>query len=84
MKEGEDEVPQPGINPRMFRTLFCRGHPLFSSNQQQDAMEFFQYFVKQIQVAERRSGHDPTQIFSFEMEQKLQCLECNCVCFETM
>ncbi|KAL3215825.1 hypothetical protein MRX96_033440 [Rhipicephalus microplus] len=37
---------QEGIKPRMFKTLVGRNHPEFSTKRQQDAQEFFLYFLE--------------------------------------
>lgn len=42
---------QVGIAPRMFKALVGRGHPEFSTNRQQDAQEFFLYFINMVEVS---------------------------------
>ncbi|KAJ3215495.1 hypothetical protein HDU67_000353 [Dinochytrium kinnereticum] len=67
---------QDGISPVMFKSLIGKGHSEFSSMRQQDAQEFFQHLLKTIEQKERTSGSDPTDVFKFATEQRLQCSEC--------
>ncbi len=60
----------------MFKRLIARDHPEFSLTRQQDALEFLQYFLKQVQQKEKINQKDPTSGFSFKQEEKLQCLGC--------
>eukprot|EP00455_Lapot_gusevi_P051951 TRINITY_DN7850_c0_g1_i3.p1 TRINITY_DN7850_c0_g1~~TRINITY_DN7850_c0_g1_i3.p1 ORF type:complete len:827 (+),score=318.13 TRINITY_DN7850_c0_g1_i3:228-2483(+) len=70
---------QPGIPPRMFKALVTQNHGEFRSNRQQDALEFFQFFLQEVQRKERANGVDPTAAFQFKVENRLQCTSCNCV-----
>jgi ubiquitin carboxyl-terminal hydrolase 5/13 len=70
------EDDQAGITPRMYRSLVVRDHKDFSSNQQQDAYEFYQHLLKFIQQRGRASGADPTKTFEFQLQQRLQCTRC--------
>ncbi|XP_076283534.1 ubiquitin specific protease 5 [Lasioglossum baleicum] len=67
----EDE-PRQGIPPRMFKTLVGRGHPVFSSNRQQDAQEFILHIIN---IIDRHSRHhtNPTDCFKFKVEERYQC-----------
>ncbi|KAJ3095844.1 6-phosphofructokinase, alpha subunit [Phlyctochytrium planicorne] len=67
---------QDGISPSMFKNLIGKGHHEFSSMRQQDAQEFFQHLLKTIEQKERATGSDPTDVFKFATEQRLQCTEC--------
>lgn len=60
----------------MFKRLIARDHPEFSRTRQQDALEFLQYFLKQVQQREKIHQIDPTNGFQFKQEEKLQCLGC--------
>jgi ubiquitin carboxyl-terminal hydrolase 5/13 len=73
--EGEDVDDQEGIPPRMFKSLLCRDHPEFSSMQQQDAEEFFQFMLESFRAREGRST-DPTTTFDFTSQDRLQCVSC--------
>jgi len=77
----EDEE---GISPRMFKSFFCKGHPEFSTIKQQDAFEFFQFFLKTVQQRERSTGEDPTKIFEYSLQQKLKCENCNRVRYSSV
>ncbi|XXH03243.1 Mitotic spindle checkpoint component mad2 [Hypoxylon texense] len=76
--EDSPEIPyQKGLAPSMLKHLIGRGHAEFSTMRQQDAFELLQHLVKLI----TRSSHptpltDPTQLFRFVLEQRLQCLSC--------
>ncbi|CAI7854514.1 unnamed protein product [Closterium sp. NIES-54] len=48
-KEKEKEPYQVGIPPRMFKNVIGKGHMEFSTSRQQDALEFYQYLLEQIQ-----------------------------------
>lgn len=39
-----------GIRPTTFKSLIGKGHPEFASKKQQDAQEFFLYFLSLIEV----------------------------------
>lgn len=60
----------------MFKRLIAKDHPDFSKTKQQDAAEFFHYFLTQIQKHEKIHNLDPTAPFTFKQEEKLQCLAC--------
>uniref|UniRef100_V5GVJ0 Ubiquitin carboxyl-terminal hydrolase n=2 Tax=Kalmanozyma brasiliensis (strain GHG001) TaxID=1365824 RepID=V5GVJ0_KALBG len=86
---GEDAQQQPlfqkGVLPSMFKGLVGKGHEEFSTMRQQDADEFFKYLVDIVQkenrtVASTASSsptEDPTAIFGFGLEQRLECLSCH-------
>ncbi|TPX62342.1 hypothetical protein PhCBS80983_g00547 [Powellomyces hirtus] len=82
---GDDEQVrgQDGIAPSMFKSLVGKGHAEFSTMRQQDAQEFFQHLITMIEQKERAGGADPSEIFKFDVEQRLQCLECNRVRYRT-
>lgn len=75
---------QKGLAPSMLKHLIGRGHAEFSTMRQQDSFELLQHLVKLI----TRSQHptplrDPTQKFRFLMEQRLQCISCKKVRYQT-
>ncbi|KAJ3229576.1 hypothetical protein HDU81_005241 [Chytriomyces hyalinus] len=70
---------QDGIAPAMFKTLTSKGHSEFSTMRQQDAQEYLSHILKLIEQKERAGGQDPSRVFKFGMEQRLQCVECGCV-----
>ncbi|CAE7498314.1 UBP14, partial [Symbiodinium microadriaticum] len=70
------------VAPRMFKHIVGRGHRDFSSGRQQDASEYFQFLLDQIDRTERtalgRMGapHDALStpsVFKFELEERYQC-----------
>lgn len=72
-------VFQEGVRPSMFKALIGKGHEEFSTMRQQDSEEFFTHFVSSIrrQLKKTGAGEDPTKVFQFGMEQRLQCGECS-------
>ena len=87
---------QEGVRPAMFKALVGKSHEEFKTMRQQDAEEFFRHLVGMIQKESRNAGavggtmlddegsRDPTEIFQFEMEEKLQCNECKGVRYKTV
>ncbi|KAG9294738.1 hypothetical protein G9A89_008217 [Geosiphon pyriformis] len=68
---------QEGIAPSMFKALIGKGHEEFSTMRQQDAFEFFQHLISTIERKEHFDPrNDPTWIFKFSTQQRLQCMEC--------
>lgn len=73
-------VFQEGVRPVGFKALIGKGHEEFSTMRQQDSEEFFSHLITVL----RRHSHsrggasegEPTEIFAFGMEQRLQCGEC--------
>lgn len=71
----------------MFKSLIAKDSRDFSSSRQQDASEYFQYFLKQIQKYERvglttrfnilpENGvtlRDTASVFEYEVEERYQC-----------
>lgn len=75
---------QKGLAPAMLKHLVGRGHAEFSTMRQQDAFEFLLHLLKIIS----RSGHpapskNPVDAFRFVIEQRLQCLSCKKVRYQT-
>ena len=73
------EVPhQTGLAPAMLKHLIGRGHSEFSTMRQQDAFELFLHLLQLISRSHNSSTStsNPTDVFKFVMEQRLQCLAC--------
>ncbi|CEP16653.1 hypothetical protein [Parasitella parasitica] len=73
---------QDGIAPGMFKALVGKNHQEFSTMRQQDAFEFFQFLCKTIQQKEHATKNDPTNVFDFVTEQRLQCGKCKKVRYQ--
>ncbi|CAG8630491.1 11437_t:CDS:10 [Funneliformis caledonium] len=72
-----DKRGQDGISPAMFKALIGKDHDEFSTMRQQDAHDFLQYLITIIERKEHNNPeNDPTNIFKFTAQQRLQCLEC--------
>lgn len=73
-------VFQEGIKPTMFKALIGKGHEEFSTMRQQDSEEFLEHLLKTLRQETKKKGlpesEQPTEIFKFGMQQRLQCLEC--------
>ena len=75
-------VFQDGVRPIGFKALIGKGHEEFSTMKQQDSEEFFTHLLKVLRRTLKRTQGaggeiDPTQVFTFVMEQRLQCTSCN-------
>ncbi|KAF8067078.1 hypothetical protein FPV67DRAFT_1497798 [Lyophyllum atratum] len=73
-------VFQVGLRPVGFKALIGKGHEEFATMKQQDAEEFFTHLITVLRRdAHRRKDQaeeDATAVFTFGLEQKLQCTEC--------
>ena len=73
-------VFQEGVRPAGFKALVGKGHEEFATMRQQDAEEFFTHLVGALRRQLRRTGAgpggDPTAVFAFGLEQRLQCGAC--------
>lgn len=80
LKEDDDEDdPKLVVAPQMFRTLVGKGHSEFSSNRQQDASEFLQYYLDILGRAERtalgsrlEAGKSSASLFEFAVEERIE------------
>ncbi|KAK9092283.1 hypothetical protein Syun_027194 [Stephania yunnanensis] len=65
---------QEGIPPRMFKAVIAASHHEFSTMRQQDALEFYQHFIDQVERSNAGSAAaDPTRSFKFGIEERIQC-----------
>ncbi|KAF8327578.1 ubiquitin carboxyl-terminal hydrolase 14 [Cantharellus anzutake] len=76
-------VFQEGIKPAMFKALIGKGHSEFSTMRQQDSEEFLTHLIKVLRQGYKKRGHaqDPTEVFNYGMEQRLQCGDCKRVSY---
>jgi len=84
--EGDKERAQfqEGIKPSMFKALVGKDHAEFSTMRQQDAGEFVAHLLEFIRRAAKQLGTDePTGIFGFAVEERLECQECHGVRYKT-
>ncbi|KAH8091347.1 ubiquitin carboxyl-terminal hydrolase 14 [Cristinia sonorae] len=73
-------VFQEGVRPSTFKALIGKGHEEFSTMRQQDSEEFLSHLISAIRRNLKKSGkeaEDPTEVFKFGMEQRLQCNSCS-------
>ena len=81
-------VFQDGVRPMGFKALVGKGHQEFSTMKQQDSEEFFTHLLKVLRRALKQTQYptgelDPTEVFTFAMEQRLQCRSCHRVRYRT-
>ncbi|KAI0770909.1 ubiquitinyl hydrolase [Trametes elegans] len=73
-------VFQEGVRPVGFKALVGKGHEEFATMRQQDAEEFFTHLITVLRRHAKKTGADektePTEIFAFGTEQRLECGEC--------
>lgn len=62
-----------GIKPTMFKNLIGKGHPDFSTKQQQDAQEFLLHLFNIIE-RNSRSQENPCDALKFKIEDRVQCM----------
>ncbi|KAJ1815368.1 ubiquitin C-terminal hydrolase Ubp14 [Coemansia sp. RSA 2598] len=77
---------QRGIPPAQFKSAIAKDHYEFSTMRQQDAFEFFQHLSKQVNIVERSvssGSRDPTKVFDYATEERLQCTRCKKVRYKT-
>lgn len=75
---------QEGIRPAMFKSLVGKDHPEFSTMRQQDAGEFLAHLLEFVRRASKQQGADePTGIFGYASEERLECTECRGVRYRT-
>jgi ubiquitin carboxyl-terminal hydrolase 5/13 len=73
----QEAAHQKGLAPAMFKYLVGQGHEEFATMRQQDAFEFLLHLFKSVSLSKHSSLHDnPVQHFRFQVEQRLQCLNC--------
>jgi ubiquitin carboxyl-terminal hydrolase 5/13 len=75
-QEGTTTDPKYRVAPRMFKHLIGRDHVDFRTGQQQDAAQFLQYLLEQVDRAEAkldRSMLSTSHLFSFQTETRIMC-----------
>ena len=68
--------PKHRLAPRMFKHLIGKDHVDFKTGQQQDAAQFLQYLMEQVDRAELKFDKNMAQtslLFSFQTEARLIC-----------
>ncbi|KAG9016283.1 hypothetical protein FRB90_003507 [Tulasnella sp. 427] len=72
---------QEGIKPTMFKALIGKGHEEFSTMRQQDSEEFLAHLLKTLRQDAKKKNEaeedQPTRVFKFGLEQRLQCTNCH-------
>jgi ubiquitin carboxyl-terminal hydrolase 5/13 len=78
--DSSEPVFQNGLKPSGFKALIGKGHEEFSTMRQQDSEEFLSYLLTSLRRQAKKVSHpqssEPTEVFAFGMEQKLQCGDC--------
>ena len=68
--------PKYRLAPRMFKHVIGKDHVDFRTGQQQDASQFMQYYLEQIDRAESKVDSSllkTSHLFSFQTEERLVC-----------
>ena len=77
-KEGEIEEYQDGIRPSSFKLYFGKGSEIFSSNKQQDALEYFNYLMEKMKKEEKGlNKFNPLELFEFDIQTRMECNSCH-------
>ena len=80
----EPEQYQDGIRPQMFKSLVAKGNKDFMGAQQQDALEYFNFFLSVLEKLEKANGTVtlyPGHMFFFKETFKLKCQQCQKVMY---
>ncbi|KAF7363760.1 Ubiquitin carboxyl-terminal hydrolase [Mycena sanguinolenta] len=82
-----DPVFQEGLRPTGFKALIGKGHEEFSTMKQQDSEEFLGHLItvlrRDAHKYKERAAEDATAVFTYGMEQRLQCGVCSKVSYRT-
>eukprot|EP00980_Cylindrotheca_fusiformis_P017204 scaffold5296_cov215-Cylindrotheca_fusiformis.AAC.7 len=76
LDSSEPADPKYRLAPRMFKHIIGKDHVDFKTGQQQDAAQFLQYLLEQIDRAEMKFDCDiqkTSRLFSFQTESRLLC-----------
>mmetsp|Transcript_34002 Transcript_34002/g.59260 ORF Transcript_34002/g.59260 Transcript_34002/m.59260 type:complete len:744 (-) Transcript_34002:35-2266(-) len=73
---------QDGIKAYMFKQIVGKGHGEFSGSKQQDAYEYFNHLLTEIERADKANRQEFIgKIFEFYLTTRLQCQSCNGVIY---
>lgn len=84
-QKDDPTAPLNGLVPRQFKNVIGKGHPEFSTMRQQDALEFFQWLLETIKKDEQKRSKGEksvSQLFEFEVEERIQCTSSNKVSYK--
>lgn len=79
-----DEFYQDGIRPQIFKNFFGKNHPEFKLATQQDAREYMSHLLDRMHKGEveAKTGQNPSDLFAFEQETRIQCDKCHRVSYQ--
>lgn len=77
LKDGLTSGRYDVVAPQMLKYLLGRGHEEFATARQQDAFEYLSYLLSKI--SEQVDPDLPEQLFGFQTERRLACLNCDVV-----
>lgn len=72
-----EDTYQHCIQPFDFKVMIAKNHQDFSSQQQQDALEYLQFLFDRLVKEEKWIDANTTKEFDFYSANKLICLTCN-------
>ena len=68
----------------LFKTIVEQGYSEFKPGKQHDALDYFNHLLERVELsAEADQDPDPSTIFSFELEKRLECTQCHRVKYIT-
>lgn len=80
----EPEHYPDGVRPKLFKKCVGQAHEEFSSDRQQDAMEFLTFFIDTLdKKIFSKSSTNPSDLMRFTLENRLQCQKCGQVKYTT-
>ncbi|KAL5289705.1 USP5 family protein [Megaselia abdita] len=69
----ENGMESVGISPNMFKNLIGKNHPDFSTQNQQDALDFFLHLAYLMKKNIRKSEANPMDAMKFAIEDRVRC-----------
>ncbi|KAL0490664.1 ubiquitin carboxyl-terminal hydrolase UBP14 [Acrasis kona] len=69
----QKNLMQIGIPPRNFKHVIGKDHYEFSSNRQQDSLEFLQYLIQKLESDPSTKSSSPSVVFKFKVEERIEC-----------
>ncbi|CAR22106.1 ubiquitin-specific protease UBP14 [Lachancea thermotolerans CBS 6340] len=76
--KNEPEKYPHGVKPTTFKHCIGGTHEEFSSGRQQDALEFFSYFVDLLdKKVFEKSSSNPNDLMKFSLQDRIECTKCH-------
>ena len=75
----KEEEYQLGIKINSFKLFFNKHNEDYMSNKPQDAFLYLQYLLDELKSYEKLRKINPFSMFEFDIEKRLECVECHSV-----